>query len=115
MVNETIKQTIGSVTAKVKFGNRSEVLDMYIRVMSDAIKELKKKATTLDLHRISWLYHAMHEVRLCKELDQAGVAQRIKDLNMIVRDAQYDDDERALALASLTVITEAGKNIRRTA
>ena len=111
MTQDIISETIHRLSGKISGSSRNEVLDSYISAIDNEIKDLKKKAKTVDLNRISWLYHSMHELKLCKNLDESGVASRIKVLKPILNG--NDADDAALALASLTVITEAGKRIRK--
>lgn len=106
-----VTQTLLSVRPVITKKDRQAVLDAYIYALDKEIKSLKKLAKTVDLHKIGWLYHSMQELRLVKTLDASGVADRIKQLKDILN-GDFDEDDKALASASLIIITEAGRNIR---
>ena len=90
---------------------RDQVLDCMVSTIAAKIKDLKKNATTLDLNKISWLYHGMQELKLAKTLDQTGVAARIATLKEIEK-YDKDPDDKMLASASLKALSIAAKHIR---
>lgn len=109
MVRETIRELVGKLN--IKPGSRDEMLDQLIAGMQRLIKDIKKSATTLDLHRIDWLYHGMQELRLAKTLTRDELQDRINTLTHIEK-YEKDPDEQVLASASLETISIASKRIR---
>jgi hypothetical protein len=109
MVRAMLKEVFAKV--KVEPGSRDQVLDACIKDMQRLIKDTRKFATTLDLHKVDWLYHGMHELRLAKTLTREEVGMRIAILKDIQSD-ETDPDDQVLASASLEAISIASKHIR---
>jgi hypothetical protein len=109
MVREIIKTLFARV--KVDKGTRDEVLDQCIAEMGKLIKDIKKSATALDLHKVDWLYHGMHELKLAKTLSKEQLAERMSALKDVQK-YDKDIDDQMLASASLEAISIASKHIR---
>lgn len=109
MTKHTLQTILKSIKVSPLPDTREGIISAHIEAYGKEIEALKKTCTTADLEKIDAIYMAVQELRLLKDLDKAGVGQRIQQL------ASYhaeDADEEKMVNASLAVIGVVGEKIR---